>query len=180
MAANPMREPGAFNVFRVAGVPLPGIAIVTGCVDESKLDVKSGKGTKGASVNYEGSDPKEFTVTLLLFEEEEYDEWLDGNARRVLLTPPEGKEAKAFAVDHPSCLECNITSALKKSVSAAEPQGDGSYRVTIKLQPAPPPKPSSGTPSGTAAKPAWQQAPAQSEADAAIDELTKQVQALAA
>ncbi len=180
MAANPLRGSAAWNVFKVAGIPLPGIPTVTGCVAADKLDVKKGKGTKGSTVSYEGDDPKPFKVSLHLLTEQQYDEWIDGEARRILMTPPEGKTAKAFSVEHPKCQECRISSALKVSVSAANEVGDGSWKVEIELQPSSPAKASSGTPSGSKTKAEWQQAPAQSEADKTIDELTKQVNALAA
>jgi hypothetical protein len=178
MGANLIRNPEAADVFRVAGVALPGIANVTGCEDASKLDVKAGSGTKGATIGYQGSEPKDFTVELHLMDEDQYDEWLDGEGRRILLTPPTGKTPKAFAVDHPSCLECSIKSAVKKTVSAAEKVGDGSYKVKIVLTPASPPTPAHGTPAGSQTK--WHEPASKDAADKAIDDLVAQAKALAA
>lgn len=174
MGANLIRVPEVANKFLVAGVALPGIAKVTGCEAFAKLDVPDGAGTSGATVNYKGQKPKTFTVELHLLEEEDYDEWLDGQGRQILLTPPTGKKAQAFDVFHPSCDEVGITSALRESVGAADPVGDGSYKVKIVLMPSAPPKPSSSTPKGSAGGGGWEKAKPADAADAEIDNLINQ------
>lgn len=177
MPANPLTTPSEWDTFRVAGVALPGIAKVTGCVDASKLDVPKGSGTSGATINYQGRDTKTFKVELTLMTAEELDEWETGEGRRILMAPPEGKNAKAFAVDHPACQYVGIKSAVKQSVSAPEQSGDA-WKVLIELEPADPPKPSSGTPKGSQTKAGPGGAPqptAQTEADKAIAELEKQI-----
>ncbi len=178
MSANPIRNPGEWNVFRVNGIACPGIATVTGCVDASKLDVKDGTGTSGATVTYQGNTPKEFSVELHIHEADDYDAWLTGPARAILLTPPTGKNAKSFSVDHPACQECNITSCVKATVGQGEKQDDLSYKVKISIQPTPKPKPASGTPSGTTAPGAKTDAP--TAADKTIAELNAQITQLAA
>jgi hypothetical protein len=175
---NLLRTPGPANKFMVAGLPLPGIARVTGCVDQRKIDVQAGSGTKGATLRYQGADPQEFEVRLQIADEDEFDEWLTGDAAAVVRAVPEGKGARAYAVEHPSCLECGITAAVTKSVAAAEKQEDGGYLVVIKLLPSSPPKPSSGTPKGSATQ--WtsknaQPPDAQSAADKTIEQLTQQI-----
>ena len=179
---NLLRTPGPANVFRVAGLELPGVAVVTGCVDSRKLDVQGAKGAKGATIVYSGSDPQEFEVKLVLVEPEDYDAWIDGEAAGIVRASPDGKNPKAFAVDHPACLECGITAALTKTYTQATKRDDGAYEVTIKMLPSQPPKASSGTPKGSATQ--WksstgggtaQPPDAQSEADKKIEELTKQI-----
>lgn len=177
MIAHPMREPGEWHVFRVAGVLLPGIAKVTGCVKAAKLDVHDGSGTKGATVTYKGSTPKPFKVLLHILEEEDMDEWLGGEARRILMAAPVGKTSKSFAVDHPKCQLAEIGAALMQTIGVPEEVGDGSYTVEIELMPATPPVASSGTPSGSQTK--WVDNPktAKSEADAALAALEAQIKA---
>jgi hypothetical protein len=173
---NLIRNPGAANVFRVASVALPGIATVTGCVDSSKLDVRQGTGTSGATVVYQGGEPKAFKVELHLMTEEDYDEWLTGEGRKILLTPPVGTNAKSFVVDHPSCQECGINSAIKQSIGMAELQSDLTYKVMIELMPTQPPKPSSGTPKGSQFT--QNGANAADAADSTINDLVKQIKGL--
>jgi len=179
---NLLLTPGPANVFKVAGLALPGVAVVSGCVDSRKLDVQAGSGTKGATVVYKGSDPQEFEVKLILTEADDYAAWLDGEAAGVVRASPDAKNPKAFAVEHPACLECGITAALTKSVSMAVKRDDGAYEVTIKMLPSQPPKPSSGTPKGSATQ--WkssiggggaQPPDAQSEADKEIEALRKEL-----
>lgn len=174
MGANLIRVPEVANKFFLVGVPLPGIAKVTGCVAFNKLDVQAGSGTKGATVSYKGTEPKPFKVELHLITEEDYDDWLDGPGRQILTAPPVGKKAVAFDVFHPACDECGITSALRQSVSAAEPVGDGSYKVTIELIPQEPPKPSNSTPKGSKGPGGWEIAKPQDAADKTIDDLINQ------
>ncbi len=175
---NLLRTPGPANTFKVAGLPLPGTAKVSGCVDQRKLDVQAGKGTKGATITYSGGEPQEFEVKLLIADEDEFDEWLNGEAANVVRAVPEGKKPKAYSVEYPSCLECGITAALTKSFTASEKQEDGGYIVTIKMLPSSPPKPSSGVPKGSATQ--WtskdgKPPDAQSAADKTIEQLTKQI-----
>lgn len=176
MGANLIRVPEIANKFWLAGETLPGVATVSGCVAQNKLDVQAGSGTKGATVVYKGSEPQEFTVDLHLCTEEEYDEWLEGNGRRILLTPPTGAKAQAFDVYHPACDEAGITSALRKSVAAAEHDGLGGYHVKIVLMPYVPPQPSHGTPKGSATQ--WEKAKPGDAADATISDLVNQAQNL--
>lgn len=173
---NLMSNPGPGNVFKVAGVKLPGIPHVTGCVDASKIDVRKGNGTSGANIQYGGADPKEFDVELHLVEPADYDEWLTGQGRAILRAAPTGKNAKAFAVEHPSCQECGIASAVKVSVSQGTKQDDGSYKVFIKLMPSAPPKPASGTPKGSQFT--QKGGDAQSAADKTISDITAQIKKL--
>lgn len=176
MPSNPIQTPDEHIVFRVAGVALPGLATVSGCVDQSKLDVRAGTATKGATIVYQGGDPQEFTVELQFFEDGEIDEWDNGEGHRILAEAPTGKNAKAFAVDHPECQRTRITAAVKKSISQLIPVGDGSYKVQIKLTPSELPKPATGTPKGSATTWANHRATsAESKADAAMAELEEQL-----
>lgn len=182
MPANPHRAPGEWHVFRVAGVRLPGIAKVTGCVDSSKLDVRKGKGSTGVTVVYDGDDTKTFKVELHLLTEEDLDEWDTGEGRRILSTPPTGKNAFAFAVDHPKCQYAKITQAIKKEIGAPEEQDDGSHKVLIELQPTTPAKPASGTPKGSVTKGSDYSNPpsSKSKADELQEELERQLKEAAA
>lgn len=173
MSANPISAPSEWQIFRINGISLPGIATVSGCVSASKLDVRNGTGTSGATVVYQGDEPKAFTVELHLLEPDDYDAWLTGPGRTVLLTPPTGKNPKSFSVDHPACQECGITSCIKAEVGQGERQDDLSYKVKISLQPTPPPKPASGTPKGSPTQGGSNDAP--SAADALIKSLGDQI-----
>ncbi len=182
MPANPIRSPGEWNVFRVASVPLPGIATVTGCVKAHKIDVAKGKGASGGGVSYEGKDPKPFKVILHLLTEEDLDEWDTGEGRRILETPLEGKNAKAPAMDHPACQYAEIKAATMVSASQPEPVGDGSWKVTIEMQPWAPKKPASGSAGGSKTHPGGNGggSNAQSKADELMAELEKQLKEAAA
>ncbi len=173
MPANPIRSPGEWQIFRIAGVLLPGIAKVTGCIDKRKLDVKKAKGTKGATVSEEGNDPKAFELELHLCTEEEIDEWDSGEGRRILKEHPKGSTSKAPGVDHPACQECDITAVMTESIGQKEAVGDGSYKVKIMLFPWSPPEASSGTPGGSVTKAPGGAAPssAQTRADKLQEEL---------
>jgi hypothetical protein len=150
MPANPIRNPAEWHTFRIAGVTLPGIAKVSGCVDARKIDVKGAKGASGAVVSDEGALPKPFKLELVFTTEEECDEWDNGEGRRILKDAPIGSTSKAPGVDHPACQECDITAVLRGQISQKEPLGDGAWKVTIELYPwTPKPKPSGGTPGGS-------------------------------
>ncbi len=150
MPANPISSPAEWSVFRIAGVLLPGIATVSGCVDARKIEVKAAKGASGATTSDEGAAPKPFKLVLHLHTAEECDEWDNGEGRRILAAAPVGTTSKAPGVDHPACQETGITAVLRGTISQKEPVGDGSWKVTIELYPFAPPKPAGGTPGGSA------------------------------
>ena len=179
---NLLLTPGPANTFKVAGLALPGVAIVTGCVDQRAIDVQKGSGTKGATLVYKGGEPKPFKVKLILTEPEHYEAWLNGEAAKVVRAVPDSKTAKAYAVEHPSCLECGITAAVTVAVPQCTKREDGAYEVEIEMMPSSPPKPSSGTPKGSAMQ--WKSSiggggarppDAQSEADREIEALRKEL-----
>lgn len=117
----------AWDTIYISGVAAPGLAKVKGKASQ-KLDVKRVKGATGAILRYEGYDPAEFTVTIRVWTEPQWQELL---ALLLRIKPKKGVAPTAFDVSHPALEALEIRSMYVRDVPFPEEGERGIYEVTL-------------------------------------------------
>ncbi len=146
MSANPLVTPEAWNALIIGGEYTPGLAKVTAS-RVHKWDEKKGKGAAGSTITYAGHDLAEGTISIRMWEAEQYDEW----EAKVPAWLPDPKKPKALDVYHPQLEILKIRSIVVLELSGVDVATDGEMTCSIKFKEYQPPKPAGGTPSGSAA-----------------------------
>ncbi len=146
MSANPLLNPEAWDALIIGGEYTPGVAKVESS-RVHKWDEKKGKGAAGSTLTYAGHDLAEGTITIRMWEAEQYDEW-ESKATAWL---PDPKKPKALDVYHPQLEILKIRSIVILTLGGVEISSDGEMRAVLKFKEYQPPKPAGGTPSGSTA-----------------------------
>lgn len=141
--ANPLRTPKLWDTFKLGGVISPGQCEVEGGHSPRKWDVWRGFGLSGAATVFMGIDIDKFTIHLIMWTAEQFDDY-NANLVPILATPPRGTRPKALDFYHPSVSEPPLNVRAVGVVDITQPKmiGDGElWGVDIMLIPYMPPKP---------------------------------------
>lgn len=146
---NPIESPDEYDVVYFAGVPTPGLAVISGADEASKWDKKDGPGQDGVRTTYQGPDVSDFEVKVYLWTAEHFAEW--EQLRPLLRYDPSKKTVQAISVEHPDLAQCRITSVVVTKIGARVKEGKGKHSYTITCMEYRPPTKSnsSSTPSST-------------------------------
>jgi hypothetical protein len=170
VSPNPVDDPELYDSVVLGGVRSPGKATLSGHDRVVGWDVKEGSGQNGATMTRKGERPVEFTLTLYLADQDDFDAWpafvavVDGTVA--------GSTPKAVDIYHPDLASQGITSVVKASVGGTVHDGKGGQTIAIKLTEYRPPKPATGSPAGSSSKKPAAVDPNQS----ALDEIAKLTQ----
>lgn len=175
--ANPLRNPGLYDVAQLGGITTPGQADILHAVSKRKWDIVRGYGLSGARDIYHGLDVSHFILRLQFWTAEQIDEYNDKIVP--LLAPPKpGSQASVLKLYHPHASEppVNIRSVGVVEAPQMYQVEDGLWQVEITLTPySGPPKPVVVKPiqaSDDRPKP-------QNERQVLIQQLSDQIQSLA-
>ena len=127
-------EGSAWDYVTLGGFVLPGILEEPPKVEVSrKVDKKNGAGLDGATLTWQGYDPAEFSVRLLLWTPDHWDAW---QTLLPFILPRPGKPpADPFTIDHPALAAMGVDKVMVTKVTAPEKAGKpGVMRVTLTCQ----------------------------------------------
>lgn len=128
---DPISNPQAYDVVVIGGLVTPGIAVVGAPSASYKWDVKSGPGSDGGTVTFQGIPPRSFTVEITLWEKEHFSQ-LD--ELRSMIAPAEhGIEPPAYDIAHPSLSQVGISSVVVEDFPPAARSGKGIWKTSIKF-----------------------------------------------
>lgn len=131
MSIDPISNPGAFDVVVIGGMTTPGIATVGAPSPAYKWDVKSGPGTSGGTITYQGNPPRSFTIEVTIWQKEHFGQ-LD--ELRAMIAPAEkGLEPPAYDIAHPSLSKVGIRSVVCEDFPPESKNGKGLWKTSIKF-----------------------------------------------
>ncbi len=130
-ALNPIANPNAWDVFTIQGQDTPGYCEVTGFKRAVEWDVKSGKGTAGATETVNGLPPAKGTVKFYAWRVSDFTRW--DIILPLLKYDPTKKTKQANEVFYPSLADINVSSVNIESIGAWEHQGGGMYTREIEM-----------------------------------------------
>lgn len=104
----------AWDIFKVAGKALPGVASVEG-EKRYKIDKREAPGTDGATLTNLGLDTTEVTVRVRMWTADQFTRWCD-NVVPLLQPGKPGTKPKALRVFHPALAAAGISSLYPMSV----------------------------------------------------------------
>jgi hypothetical protein len=145
---NPIENEELYEVVVLGGARSPGVVQkIEGHESPVKWDVKNAKGQSGASVTLKEVPLREPKITIFLADLDDINAWPAW--RKVVESTTEGATPKALDVYHPDLAEHGITSVVKANVAGPTHDGKGGQTYVVTLQEYRPPKPKSGSPSGS-------------------------------
>lgn len=136
----------------------PGKVTLSGHDRVDKWDVKQSDGSSGASVTHKGEEAQGFTATFALVQGEAngqaIDEIADFDARIMPLLNglTGGKNPIALDIYHPDLARNRIGSVVKAKVGGLVRDGKGGATIAVGFQEYFPPKPKTGSPTGSKSK----------------------------
>jgi len=166
-------DPDLYDFPRIADKRSPLLTDVSGATSPRHWDEKKGYGLSGATLVYTGDGLAKPVLRFFAWRPEHFVAWEP--FRTIVAKPPSGAKPTAFSIEHPFLAELGIVSVVVEDETMWTQQDAGLYTKDVKLIQWRESKPALGKPTATQ----WMQAPAQSAADKAIDDLVKQVKALA-
>lgn len=182
---DPIRYPEDWTIVLAAGQPSPGIVPAdggwTGFDREEKWDVKSGKGTTGATTTRVALEPAKGSFTFWLWTVEQHLAWARWLA--IFRYDATKKTGQATTVFHPALVSVQppITSVVMTKHSPIKPDSRGLSIVTIELLEYFPSKPTgASTAQGAKQYTQGKGNDTGTQVDPAIKKLQQQAQALAA
>ena len=149
---NPVDHPEAFDTVRIAGVPTPGVATISGLSLEMGWDVQDASGSSGASLARKGRKLSKFTIQLHLVRDvgagiDQFAEWYD-SFLPMLRSCFDGKQSVGLDCEHPDLQALDINSVVIEKIGQLQHDGTGGATVDIAcIQFAPPKKVSTAGPS---------------------------------
>ncbi len=147
---NPIDDPDLYDAIELGGVRSPGqVKSISGHDRKYTWDVKAGVGQKGATTTFKDMPPLEFSVTFLLSDPDDFEAW---PAFATLINSSIFPKVKALDIYHPDLAAADIGSVCLASFGGVVHDGKGGQSITVKFQEYKPPKPKSGTPSGSTTK----------------------------
>lgn len=128
---------------QLSGVPTPGWISprsgMKGFRRKTGWDIKSGKGTAGATLTLKGAPPVRGSVILQLFTATDFTDW-DNFVKAVLNIPTAAQQADGLSWYWPGHASIGLTVVVVEEFSAPEPMGRGMYHAELQLiEWAPPP-----------------------------------------
>lgn len=149
---DPITDAQAHDLVEIGGIENPGICTLSGFKRETEWDIKVGKGTKGATVTLSQLPPAKGSIKFQLWTPEQFRIWNE-TFRPLFLYDPTRKAVNAVDIYHPYLADLGIKSVVTESISIPDPDGKGSFFITVELlEYLPPPKKSAtSTPSGSTA-----------------------------
>jgi hypothetical protein len=151
---DPLRNPEAYDTFKLAGVQSPGLCKISGAGSPRSWDEQKGKGNEGASISFNGLGLAKFKVRVFLWTTKHFDDWI--NFATILKPPVNGQPAKALDIEHPILAEphLQIRSVVIEDVSQLDEEGDtGKFYYDIDCKAFRKPKPAqTGVLKGSKAK----------------------------
>ena len=176
-AFNPIDNAEDWSKFVIVGRETPGKAEVGEFKRVVEWDVKTGKGTAGATETVKGLPPAKGSVKFFAWTSAHFAAWDD--LLPLLKYDPTKKTKQANAIYHPALDDIDVSSVNIESIGSWVHEGGQMYARTIEmLEFAPPPaKSATATPSGTAG--GSPDAKKGSSADPAIVAMQKQAADLA-
>lgn len=135
----------------VNGVKSPGVCFLTGFNRNQGFDVKTGKGTEGATITMVKKPPIEGDIKFLIWTQDQFEAWTV--FRTLLKYDPTKKSVTPISVYHNSLTDIDAFQFVCGDIGAYEIEGEpgqGLYSITIHLiEYFPVPKKASiGTPTG--------------------------------
>ena len=114
-------SPSAWDTLWVAGVPLPGKALVQGA-RKIKVDQRDAAGTDGSTLTFLGRDSSEITVKLEIWTADQLAEWAKMAPK--LQPPPTQQAPEPFDVYHPALAVNAIKSLYLLDVGILAPMAN--------------------------------------------------------
>jgi hypothetical protein len=137
--ATPANSANNWLYATIANVPTPGTIPrggVKGFRRVTAYDKKMGKGTEGATLTATGLPPCKGSITLQLFQYDDFGAW-DSFVSNVLAVRiplnSSGQPLFGLPISHPSFAAIALTRIVVESYSALEYLGKGLYHATIEL-----------------------------------------------
>lgn len=152
---SPTAAPEVWDGVTVAGRTWPGLVEVDGCEQIFEWQKNKGKGSDGATVNYQGADLAEPKLTFRLWRGYDGGAWVDyfelwQEYKKVFSIPVSDKQPNAVTIEHPQFALASIGAVVVKKIGdikfKSEAGDDGT--VTVDLLVYRKPKPAGGTPKG--------------------------------
>lgn len=186
---NPLDDADAYDYIVLAGQRSPGLCEVTDAASVINWDVTKASGQSGATVKYTGDSLIEFTVTFFAWLTEHFVEW--ETFGRLTGKPAPGAEPEARDIVHPYLTDPDIDvhSVVVKGMTQWNQVEPGKFAKKGKFLQYRAPKAASGKPSGSKSSAgagaggsagAGAEPAVKDEYDQMIEDMTRQVQELAA
>jgi len=121
--------------YRLSGVPAPGsipVGGVRGFRRKTGWDIKSGKGTAGATLTRKTAPPVKGSIVSQLFTDEDFAEW-DAFCANVLYTPPGSTATDGLAIYYPQFAAIGLVAVVIEEYSGPEYVGKGMYHAMVEL-----------------------------------------------
>jgi hypothetical protein len=162
----------------MSGRVTPGAARIRKASDPRTWEVRKGYGFSGANTVFTGDDLKPFSVDILLWLPEHFDEW--ATFAKVLVKPTARTRSKAIGIYHPILRvpPLNISAVVVTDVSQFDTDDQGLWMCTIELLPFRAPKPALVKPAAAVPGVAKPVPTAQDAADVKMGQLMDQVNKL--
>lgn len=149
-AFNPIDNAEDWDYVEIVGVKTPGRCEVGEFKRVVEWDVKTGKGTAGATETVKGLPPAKGSIKFFAWTADHFAAW--DELLPLLKYDPTKKTKQANEIYHPALDDIDVSSVNIESIGSWVHEGGQMYARTIEmLEFAPPPKASAvATPSGTA------------------------------
>ncbi len=142
------KDDDSFDFLELGGVESPGVVKLSGHDRKVNLDVKAGSGQVGASMTLKDIPPIPFTGTIYMADDEDFDDW---PAFRDQCESTFIPKLRGLEIYHPDLASQKITSVTVTSIGGIQHDGKGGRTAVIAFQEYKPPKPKTGTVSGSSA-----------------------------
>jgi hypothetical protein len=169
MSFNPTTTP--VDYILLANRRSPGIAEVNAANSPRRWDERRGYALSGARVVYRGIGLTRPIVTLRLYTDQDWQDWHEW--RDLVERPPVGERARALDIWHPILEDLQVTSVVVEDVLQPKQTADGEWSIDIKFIEFRRPVRALSVPEGSEER-------SDDPVDRYIEQLTSQVQALAA
>lgn len=137
-ALDPITNPDAWNTVTLQGMNTPGKCEVGEFKRSVEWDIKSGKGTAGATETVKGLPPAKGSIDFYAWETAHFGVWDELLPK--LLYDPTKQTKQANTIYYPSLADINVTSVNIEDIGSWVHQGGSMYKRTIAfLEFAPPP-----------------------------------------
>ena len=154
---SPTAEPEIWDGVEVAGRKWPGLVEVDGCEQIFEWQKNKGKGSDGATVNYQGADLAEPKLTFRLWRGYDGGAWVDyfelwQEYKKVFSIPVSDKQPNAVTIVHPQFALAGIGAVVVKKIGDIKFKSEAGddATVTVELLVYRKPKPAGGTPKAAA------------------------------
>ena len=134
MTLSPFNDINAPNwdTLILGNIVFPGI--VQNAQPQVRFDWEEPKssGTKGGRVQYKGAQLKAFNFTILIYNDEQWEEWenlLTGQLKEQM----SGEKGTPLEIIHPVANNIGVSFVVIQSIDMAQPSNDGGYLYALQL-----------------------------------------------